>query len=219
MTFTAKQTIIETIQRIADPDTFHTLINGKQVSAQTIIDQLMSVDKSTNFGKYQDSIEELLNYLWNSFGETAKDVFGDKNSLVKTLGFDIILDDSDNISNLKNDISRITGLQGDALEDAIDSLPVTTIEAMLKIDWTPVQTGSLDLQGMIDKVLPKRTSINLQTIQTYSSLSESIESFNETLKTSNELFADGAKTTEDYFNSLIELGIDRDKLHEVLNKL
>lgn len=214
---TAKQTIIETIQRIADPDTFHTFINGKQVSAQTIIDQLMSIDKSTNFGKYQDSIEELLNYLWNSFGETAKDVFGDKNSLVKTLGFDIILDDSDNISNLKNDISRITGLQGDALEDAIDSLPVTTIEAMLKIDWTPVQIGSLDLQGMIDKALPKSTSINLQTIQTYSSLSESIESFNEALKTSNELFADGAKTTEDYFNSLIELGIDRDKLQEAID--
>lgn len=214
---TAKQTIIETIQRIADPDTFHTFINGKQVSAQTIIDQLMSIDKSTNFGKYQDSIEELLNYLWNSFDKATQDVFGDKESFAKTLGFEIIFDDSDNISNLRNDISRITGLQGEELEDAIDSLPVTTIEAMLKIDWTAEKTDSLDLQGMIDKALPKKTSINLQTIQTYSSLSESIKSFNEALKTSNELFADGAKTTEDYYNSLIDLGIDKGKLQEAID--
>ena len=214
---TAKQTIIETIQRIADSDTFHTSINGKQVSAQTIIDQLMSIDKSTNFGKYQDSIEELLNYLWNSFDEETQKVFGDKESFAKTLGFDIILDDSDNISNLKDDISRITGLQGEELEDAIDSLPVTTIEAMLKIDWTAEEPDSLDLQGMVDKALPKKTSINIQTIQTYSSLSESIESFNEALKTSNELFADGAKTTEDYYNSLIDLGIDKGKLQEAID--
>ena len=214
---TAKQTIIETIQRIADPESFKTEIDGKIISAQTIIDQLMSIDKSTNFGKYQDSIEELLNYLWNSFDEETQKVFGDKESFAKTLGFDIILDDSDNISNLKDDISRITGLQGDALEDAIDSLPVTTIEAMLKIDWTAEEKDSLDLPGMVDKALPKKTSINLQTIQTYSSLSESIKSFNEAFKTSNELFADGAKTTEDYFNSLIELGIDRYKLQEAID--
>lgn len=214
---TAKQTIIETIQRIADPKSFKTKIDGKTISAQTIIDQLMSIDKSTNFGKYQDSIEELLNYLWNSFDEETQKVFGDKESFAKTLGFDIILDDSDNISNLKDDISRITRLQGEELEDAIDSLPVTTIEAMLEIDWTPVQIGSLDLQGMINKALPKRTSINLQTIQTYSSLSESIKSFNEALETSNELFADGAKTTEDYYNSLIDLGIDKGKLQEAID--
>lgn len=213
----AKQTIINTIQNIANPEKFTTEIDGKIISAQTIIDQMMNIDKSTKFGKYQQSINELLNYLWESFDDATREVFGDQKSFAQTLGFEIIFDNSDNISNLKDDISRITGLQGQELEDAIASLPVTTIEAMFKIDWMPVQTDSLDLQGMIDKALPKGTSINIQTIQTYSSLSESIESFNEALKTSNELFADGVKTTEDYFNSLIELGIDKGKLQEAID--
>lgn len=216
----AKQTIIDTIQNIANGD-YTTVIEGKKVSAQKIIDQMMEIDDSVDLGKYKESVKKLLELLWNSFDDAAKEVYGDQKNLAKILGFELVYEDEEegsDYNNLLADISRITGLKVEELQDAVDSLPVSTIKLMYQIDWDPIEAGSMTLEEMVATATPNIKSLDIPVIQSYSGLKESIDSFNEALETSNELFTNGVKTTEDYYNSLIELGIADTDLGECIDK-
>lgn len=216
----AKQTIIDTIQNIANGE-YTTTIEGKTVSAQKIIDQMMEIDDSVDLGKYKKSVKKLLELLWNSFDDAAKEVYGDQKNLAKMLGFELVYEDEEegsDYNNLLADISRITGLKVEELQDAVDSLPVSTIKLMYQIDWDPIEAGSMTLEEMVATATPNIKSLDIPVIQSYSGLKESIDSFNEVLETSNELFTNGVKTTEDYYNSLLELGIADTDLGECIDK-
>lgn len=217
----AEQTIIDTIQSIAN-GSYTTEVDGKIVSAQTIIDQMMSINESdVNFGEYKESIRTLIERVWDSFDAAAQEVFGDKANLAKMLGFDLVLEgdkEDAGLSNLRQDIERITGLTGEELQKAIDSLPMPTLRAMIQWDWDSTQANSMDFQGMIDAINPVINKDYTNIIQTYSSLSEAIDKVNTALETSKEVFSVGAKVTEDYYNSLVELGISADELSECIDK-
>lgn len=216
----AKQTIIDTIQNIANGE-YTTTIEGKTVSAQMIIDQMMGIDDSVDLGKYKESVKKLLELLWNSFDDAAKEVYGDQKNLAKILGFELVYEDEEegsDYNNLLADISRITGLKAEELQNAVDSLPVSTIKLMYQIDWDPIEAGSMTLEEMVATATPNTKSLDIPVIQSYSGLKESIDSFNEALETSNELFTNGVKTTEDYYNSLLELGIADTDLGECIDK-
>ncbi len=206
------------IRSIADNDYTTNLSDGTEVSAQDILDQIFSIDtKKIDFGQYTEQMQELLGLLWDAIGGDGNVLgFDDKNALAVQLGIKFVVEDEDSeINTFKTRVTELTGKTEKEVQEWLNSLPVSAIEAMVNLDIS-AQSEGITFDDIENMVTPIVVSLPVE-FKTYSGLSKSIDSFNEALETSNELFADGAKTTEDYFESLVTLGIDKDKLSEAID--
>jgi TP901 family phage tail tape measure protein len=206
------------IREIADGDYKVTLSDGTSIDIQDVLDQMFSINpREIDFGQYTEQLQELLGFLWDAIGGESNNLgFDDQNELAIQLGFKLVVDEEDSELNaFKARVVELTGESSEDVQEWIDSQPAATVEAMVALNLS-AQSEGITFEDIEEMVKPYVASLPIE-IKTYSTLSESVESFNEALKTSNELFADGAKTTEDYFNSLVELGIDKTKLSEAID--
>lgn len=206
------------IREFASGDYITELSDGTEVTAQDILDQMFSIDTNNiDFGEYKNQMQELIDLLWNAIGGESNTLgFDDKGVLAVQLGIKFVGEEEDSgINEFKRRVVELTGKTEEEVQEWIDSSPVGTVEAMVNLDLS-AQSEGITLEDIEDMVKPFIVSLPVE-FKTYSGLSESVESFNEALKTSNELFADGAKTTEDYFDSLVKLGIDKSKLSEAID--
>jgi TP901 family phage tail tape measure protein len=213
-----KENIKQFIRSLANGDYTTKLDNGTTISASDILDSIYNFDTSDiKFDDYKTRIQELIDLLWNAIGGENNTLnIADKDALSVQLGIKFVgSEEGSEIDTFKKRVIELTGKTEEEVQEWIDSSPVNTVEAMVALDLS-AQSEGITFEDIEEMVKPYVASLPIE-IKTYSTLSESVESFNEALETSNELFANGAKATEDYFNSLVELGIDKTKLSEVID--
>ena len=213
-----KENIKQLIRSLANGDYTTKLDNGTTINASDILDSIYNFDTSDiKFDDYKTRTQELIDLLWNAIGGENNTLnIADKDALSVQLGIKFVgSEEGSEIDTFKKRVIELTGKTEEEVQEWIDSSPVNTVEAMVALNLS-AQSEGITFEDIEEMVKPYVASLPIE-IKTYSTLSESVESFNEALKTSNELFADGAKTTEDYFNSLVELGIDKTKLSEAID--
>lgn len=221
----AKQTIIDTINGVLnDAYTTEIEVNGNKttVSAKTLIDSLFSIDTSDmEYSSYKAEIQTLITRLYEALGESAKTLgFEDKNALAVGLGFEFVFDEDPAITAFKEDVARITKneMSPEEIEQWIDSLGYSDLQALLKIDWDVEAADSLTLQEMLDKAMPKVEAENVVTVSTYSTLAEGVESYKEVLAQTSEVVSDNTKVTQEYRDALDQLGISEALLNECFDE-
>lgn len=98
------------------------------------------------------------------------------------------------------------------LEEKINSLSAIDLEIAANLD---VEDGTIEswdqLLAMIKKVKAE-TGIDVKSSKTYSAITESIDSFNEVQKQTEEIIANDTEVTQEYKDALVELGISADEL-------
>lgn len=209
-----KAKIKEFVRNIANGDYTVTLENGTVISASDILDQIFTFDSSTvNWEKYKEEIRNLIDLLWKAIGAENNTLgFEDKNALAISIGFDIQTTD-DNEQKMIKRYAEIKGITEEEAKKYFDSLPATTVERLIKVDWNTVDENN------VDDTIKQNSSINSKlSSKTYSGLSSIIEKFNEIQKQTEEIVLDNTEVTQEYKDSLTELGISEEDLADCFDE-
>lgn len=213
----SRDNILAMIAELADSSKF-VEINGQNLTGQDLLSKIYDFDlSSVSWDEYKKQINEFIDGLWTLIGGENNKFGIEKQDFEVVFGFNFTEKD-EQINQAVTTVSGFINEDSDEIQSRIDGMSAKEVQAFYSINWNEVGSDGVTSWGdVLDKVHNQMGSIDAVEFKTYSGLSESVESFNEALKTSNELFADGAKTTEDYFNSLVELGIDKTKLSEAID--
>ena len=176
---------------------------GSDENAQELIDGLFTINPDVPAKAYGDALNEGLGKLVDA-GIIDEDQ--------KEKMFAELFPDSENIDTMMGFVKQKLKDEYDA---NVDDLSVSELKIAYKF-VADTEDGSVEWDDINAAITANQAKI-AQSFKTYSTLSKSIKSFNTALETSNELFTDGAKTTKDYFESLVELGVDKTKLSEVID--
>lgn len=211
-----KQTIKSMVGALADDTYTYTLSDGTVVSAKDIVDSIFDLDPSkVDWSSYQEQIRTLIDYLWTAIGAENNTLgFTDKNALALTFGFDIQLTD-DNESEMIQRYATLKNLTEKKAKEYFDSLPATVVQKLLKIDWNLVDGDNID-QTIANAM--GGSTYNTTSVQTYSELSAGIESYNEVLVQTSEIISDNTEVTQEYKDSLTELGLSEEELAECFDE-
>lgn len=205
-----KATIRSMIVALSSDSYKYTLDSGTVVTAQDIINSIYSLDPSTvDWSSYQEQMSTLIDYLWTAIGAENNTLgFKDKNELALTFGFDIQLTD-DNETKMVKRYAQIKGITEQEARDYFDSLPATTVQRLLQIDWNTVDENNVD-----STINPDTGLSDIVASKTYSALTESAESYNDILSQTSEIITDNTEVTQEYKDSLSDLGISAEDLNE-----
>lgn len=194
----------------------YTLSDGAVVSAKDIIDSIYSLDpKGIDWSQYQAQMNTLIDYLWQAIGAENNTLgITDKNALALTFGFDLQLEDK----NESQMIARYAHLKGITEEEAkayFDSLPAIVVQRLLKVDWNLVDESNVD--STIANAMGSSSS-NVITSKTYSVLSEKASEFDDVLSQTKEIVVDNTEVTQEYKDSLTDLGISEEDLADCFDE-
>lgn len=221
----AKQTIIDTIRAIANDD-YTVDINGTQVTAQSILDQIFSIDASEiDYATYKADIQALIDRLWTAIGgETNTFGFADKNALAVQLGFEYVFEEEtedDNIDKYVKRVAELTGKTEEEVRQYMESQPAIKVERAvefyLKGGYDSSEVGSLNLKDVFNMPTPMVLD-NTTIVQSYSALSEKASNYNDILEQTNEISADNIEVSKEYKDSLSELGFTEEELTECFDE-
>lgn len=207
-----KQAIKSMVAALSDGTYTYVLGDGTAVSANDIIDSIVSLDPSkVDWSSYQEQMNTLIEYLWQAIGGENNTLgFTDKNALALTFGFDIQLTDG-NENRMIERYVQLKGVSEDQAREYFASLPAAVVQRLLKIEWDLVDEDNID--DTIDKAMGSMTSSGLSS-KTYTVLVESIEAYNDILTQTSEVAADNTEVTQEYKDSLIDLGISQEDLNK-----
>ena len=227
----AKQVIINTVKDIAGGD-YVTDIDGVKVSSKTILDQMFSIDDSdVSYGDYIEQLKGLIGHLWDAIGGDANTLgFADKNALALSLGLEFVLEEDtedDNTDKLVARIAELTGKSEKEVREYMDSLPAIqvtrAIEYNLSGGYDDNQTNSREnpvtLEDVFGEPNPNYTQTpDTKTVSTYSELSDRVSNYNDILEQTNAIAGDNIEVTEDYKQSLKDLGATEEELGECFDE-
>ena len=218
----AKQDIIKMVTKLANDDYwFQDESDNQSIAASTILDQLFSIDtKDINYGQYVDKIQQNLDMLWNAIGADQND-FGisDQNALAVQLGFEFVLSaEGSDMDMLKERIHELTGDSIQDIQAYLNTLPPETVKAILNFDWSTYKTGDFKLEDIPGIVNPQIVSTDIQAVSTYAALAEKAETYNDILAQTNEITADNMEVTQEYKDSLSDLGFTEEELAECFDE-
>ena len=193
----------------------------KGTTAQDILDSIFNLNPSTvNWASYKQQMSELIDYLWQAIGgENNALGFENKQALALTLGVEIDIDGSDGDldESKKQEIVKKLSKYYDMTEEAaqrwLDSQPAVKVQAWMETDWNLINSKS----EMDEIIKPESSSESLVNTKTYSVLIDQVNSYNEVLKESSDILMEGTETSEDYYNSLKELGISEEDLGDCID--
>lgn len=203
-----KAQIRDFINSISSGDYTTTTSSGTKITASDILDEIFSIDTSSvNWDKYKQQIQELVDMLWNAIGGENNTLgFKNKDALLITLGFNFEVS-NDNEQQMVKRYAEIKGITEDDAKKYFDSLPATTVQRLIQVDWNTVDSNNVD-----DVVNGASAAGTILSVKTYSALSDDVDSFNEVQKQTSEIVADNTEVTQEYKDSLTELGISETDL-------
>ena len=198
---------IKTMIRSLANDDYYTEIDGVKVTAQDILDRIVEIDPSkVNWQEYQSKMQELLDYLWEAIGAENNTLgYKDKQEMTVGFGFKFVYDDNQGTEKLKSDVMRILNLSAEDAQKWINSLPATTVQAMIQVDWSPYGKGDLTQDGMVNKAVPQAASVNSNTVKSYNALNTSTSNLNDVLSQSANIFQDNVKISDEMGEALKSL--------------
>ena len=133
-----------------------------------------------------------------------------QNAIKKALG---VGDDS----GYETYFNHVQSILQDDYDDMVSGLTLSDLEIASKLD---IPAGTLltwdELKQKIEEV--KRSLNSGVSVQTYSEISASIESYNEVLSQTSEIVSDNTEVTQEYKDSLTELGISQEDLADCFDE-
>lgn len=189
--------------------------NGKQLSAQDILDQVYNFDlSSASYDDYKTKIDSMLTAFWNSIG-------GEKNNLgFKTfddfkisLGFNFEETDKE-LEKDKIQVANYLETSTEEVQKYLDNMSAAEIKAFYSIDWNNIDPNNINnWQDVMEEIRQQMQGSTL-SIDTYSTLADGVSSYNEILIQTSEIVADNTKVTQEYKDSLKDLGFSENELSE-----
>ena len=163
------------------------------------VDELMTLDPSTmSVGAY----EEKFNELWYKIKDSIN--VEDQEALYAQL-----FPDADQIDKMISDVQEKLAVGSRGL---VKNLSLEELRIAYKI--IPELSDNIsfeELRKEIQERLPRATG---PIVQTYSTLTEQVAKFNEVVVQTSEIVLDNTKVTQEYKDSLVELGVSEEELAE-----
>ena len=190
------------------------------------------------FGEYQEKVRQLFSDLYTELNKDGKaeEIFGlTEDGYMRELAVRYNVewavegsDETPDVNKLIAEIMDLTGMSEEAVKEKLNNLKPIEVQRMVQYDYTsteghdnpdtPEREGGDRTFEELYAIANPAIAAGQTAIKTYSALTESMEGLNEAQVTAEELFANGAKTSEDYYNSLIELGIEEEALAECIDE-
>ena len=194
-------------------------IDGIQISAQEILGRITDIDPSEiNWTTYVAKIQELIDYLWQSVGAENNKLGANGNALeynafLKMFG----LEDIDN-SAVKEQIilalMRVRGWTREAATNFFNSSDAIEVQGWLKIeDWNLIDNEK-DLAQALHPVT-KSATVPIKAIDI---VTEQSSAYQDVLAQTSKIVADNTEVTQEYKDSLIELGLSEAELSECFDE-
>lgn len=186
--------------------------NGEKITAQELFGKIYNLDSSSiNYDEYKKQINDMLTAFWNTLSDAQKKEYGFENfeDFTISLGFNFVVDDEAE-SKMINRYRIIKNITEEEAREYFNSLPAVVVQRLLNVDWDTVDAGNVD--DTINNA--KGSPFNTISSKTYSILSESVESYNDILTQTSEIVADNTEVTQEYKDSLTDLGISEEELSE-----
>ena len=214
--------IIEMVKEIASED-FKLDFEGQQITGQDFLDKLYDLDATNiNWGEYKVKAQAMLDEFWNQIGGDENEFGATKADLKLAFGLEFINDESREDRTMyetRSQISEIIDKSETEIQDWLDTLPPAKVKKFYEIDWNKVDNSNIksfgDLEDEIDKQI---VSSDVLSVKTYSDLSDAIENFNEIQSQTEEIVANNTEVTQDYKDSLTQLGIAQEDLNDCFDK-
>jgi TP901 family phage tail tape measure protein len=167
------------------------------------------------FEEYKKQIDEFKAELQSdaTFDDTQK------SWILNTLGLG---EDGVVEKEFNGQINHIKGLlkESDADVDSfINKLSTTDLKLALSITAEEgSDTMSFDEFETKLAALRKEKGVGIKATATYSTISESVEKYNAAIEQTNEIFVDGTEVTQEYKDSLSEIGITEEELGNIFSE-
>jgi TP901 family phage tail tape measure protein len=194
---------------------------------QAITDSMSDLDASSLTAS--DYINQLRTYakeIWEEIGGAENEYgFKSQTDIEKIFGLDLDaelpkwLDIRETITNYLN--SNGIKISAADVGNYFDYQKMTReeMQTFLGIDWNAIGAENVkSIEDVWELIRGTMASQDLPTVKTYTALSESIDSYNDILKQTEEIIADNTVVTEEYKEALIELGISEKELNECFDE-
>ena len=210
--------LIKLIEDLANND-IKVNFNGKQITGQDFLDKYYNFDPSTvNWEEYQSKMQNFLNSLWEAIG-ADNNAYGIKyEDLEVHFGIDFV-EDEKKIETAKQQIAGHIDMSADQIQDELNSMNAKQIKAFYSIDWNEADWGNIRSWDDVVNLINQQAQVTKDvTVKTYSGLSSIIEKFNEIQKQTEEIVLDNTEVTQEYKDSLTELGISEEDLADCFDE-
>ena len=165
-----------------------------------------SNDNILNYKDYKLALDEFISEINNSDYNDAQ-----KKSIFDMLGIDVESKEFD--SNIVDAVAHAKNLLKNEFDDSVDRLSIDDILITTKITEDP---NSLTFEELAQKIqdIKDTTGVNVAPVKTYTSMLEDFEKFNEIQTQTSEIVSSNTEVTQEYKDSLVELGISTEELNE-----
>lgn len=195
----------EDAQKWIKDNIIKTLGNAKNKDEiQDALNNLLTVDvNKTSYKVYEGLKTALLEAIKTLPKET-------QDAMKKAFGLD-------GNSEYDKYLERAKALLQDSFDDKAKELSLSDLKIVGQLDIPPGTLLSWDeLKQKIAKV--KNAAVNVISSKAYSELSESVENYNDILAKTAEYAVDNTQVTQEYKDSLIDLGISQEELNKCFDK-
>lgn len=189
-------------------------------NVQAIVGELENLDESSITAReYLDKVRSAAFSIWDAIGgEDNQYGIASKIDIEKMLGVDAE-------AEAKEWADAITSIQG-YLSDKIDvagqfnykTMTKQQMNAFLGIDWSAIGEDNIKSAADVWEKINGVIGGNDNVTKTYFALSERIDTYKDILTQTSEIVADNTEVTQEYKDSLIELGISEDELAEYFDE-
>jgi hypothetical protein len=192
-------------------------IKNDQITGQDLLDQIYDFDMSTvNWIDYQDQIAKYVETMWDMIGG-ENNQYGIKNvgDLSVSLGFNFIEDGAELHKDAKLIQQRLQ-TTADDINNFLFGMTAAEVQAFYKIEWNDIDPEDSDTKAEIMQIIHDKMKAMQDTVsaKTYSAIVADVESYNESLLQTSEIVSDNIEVTQEYKNSLMELGISKTELNK-----
>jgi hypothetical protein len=200
--------IQELVQKLADEN------------IQAAVNELENLDESSITAReHLDAVRNAAFSIWDAIGK-ENNTYGisSKEDIEKMLGVDAEVE----AKKWSDAITSIQGYLGDKVDVAgqfnYQTMTRQQMNAFLGIPWDEIGKENInsiyDVWERINDVIEGCRDAT----QTYSTLSESVTSYEDILSQTSEIISDNTAVTQEYKDSLIELGVSEEELAECFDE-
>ena len=210
-----KENIYKMIDVLVD-DTKNFKYNGEKLTAQELLSKIYSFDASSvDYETYKAQINEMLTAFWNAIGGENNDYgYEDFEDFQISFGFNFVEADG-KLEEAKTTVAGYLNVSTEEIQQHLNNMNAAQIKAFYSITWSEVGSDGIgSWYDVMERVNSALNGSNITSVQTYSVLSEEVDKFKEILTQTSEIVADNTEVTQEYKDSLTDLGISEEELSE-----
>ena len=194
---------------------------GNWMFGQDLLEQFYNFDESSvDWEKYKWFAQEFRNSLWTMIGED-KNKYGinDITELDVLFGINFV-ETEDKIDKANEQISGHINMTTEQIQEKLDSMNAKQIKAYYSVDWNEVDWDNVNSWQDVVKLIDQQanTTQNIVSFKTITDISSTFADYNEILKQTEEIIIDNTEVTQEYKDSLKELGVSEEELKDCFDE-